>query len=101
MSEKDEAKANTKPPIMGGWRGHINGRIEGASGTSIRVDTVTVTLDHQTAWLLCNLLSDSAIQRSVATDGEKDFETLSNLGAAIGRMIDHNAANNGGRKIVK
>ena len=101
MREKDKESVNTKPPIIGGWCGHINGNIESTDGASVRVGTITVTLDYKTAWSLCNLLTDSAIQRSVATDGGKDFEAMSNLGAALGRMIDHNSANNGGRKIVK
>jgi hypothetical protein len=49
---------------------------------------------------LCNLLTDSAIERSPGL-GDTQAKAISNLGAAIGRLIDHEAANNGGRKVVK
>ncbi len=96
MSEEKEVKS----PISSGWRGHLNGHIEHTRASQINVSEVSVRLDSETAWALCNLLSDGSIERSNAVEG-KQVDALSNLGAAIGRMIDHPSANNGGRKCVK
>lgn len=90
----------TKSPIGGGWRGHLNGHIEKTKGAWIQTSEVTIKLDHETAWALANQLTDRAIKEADAVEGEQ-VEALSNLGAAIGRLIDHHAANNGGREIVK
>lgn len=92
--------AETKPPIKSGWRGNLNGHIEGTSGAQIQATAITITLDHTTAWALANVLTDSAIGRANAVEGEQ-VAALSNLGAALGRLIDHTAANNGGREHIK
>lgn len=89
-----------KPPIKSGWRGNLNGAVEHTDNSSIQVSQVTLNLDQTTAWALCNLLTDSAIERSCALEG-KQIEALSTLGAALGRLIDHPSANNGGRECVK
>jgi len=95
-----EAGAAPKPPIQSGWRGNINGALEGCSGSYIEASEITLKLDRTTAYALANQLSDGAIQRAQACEGGQ-AEALSNLGAALGRFLDHHAANNGGRKIVK
>jgi hypothetical protein len=88
-----------KPPIKSGWRGDINGHIEDTE-SHISVSEITLKLDAKTAYALCNQLSDGAIERAHAVEGDQ-VEALSTLGAALGRMIDHYSANNGGRKVTK
>lgn len=93
------AEKKERSPIMSGWRGHINGFIEDTS-SHIKVDQIALTLDHKTAWALCNLLADETSPRFSAL-GEEQKKAISNLGAALGRMIDHPSANNGGRKVIE
>lgn len=88
-----------KHPIKSGWRGHLNGVVE-HTHSSIQVSEVTLKLDHATANALANHLCDSAIERACSCEGNQ-VAALSNLGAALGRLIDHHAANNGGRNIIK
>lgn len=92
--------AAPKPPIKSGWRGHINGHIEHTDGAQIEASEITLKLDHKTAYALANLLADSSLERSAALEGDQ-LKAMSNLGAALGRMLDHHAANNGGRETVK
>lgn len=97
MSEQNE---NTKPPIKSVWRGNLNGYLEHTSGSQIKVSEITLQLDHDTAWALANHLTDRAIKdANSVNDGQ--MAKLSTLGAALGRLIDHHAANNGGRECVK
>ncbi len=97
MSEEERSP---RPPIKSGWRGNLNGGVEGTKNTEIQVSEITLRLDHHTAWALCNQLTDRAIKDANAVEHEQ-VAALSTLGAAIGRLIDHPAANNGGREIVK
>lgn len=89
-----------KSPIKSGWRGNINGHIEGTDGTQIGVSEITLKLDHATAWALANHLTDNAIKAAKAVEGAQ-ITALSNLGAALGRLIDHSVSNNGGRSTIK
>jgi len=89
-----------KSPIMSGWRGNLNGAIEKTKTSHIAVSEITLRLDPVTAHALCNLLDDRAVARSSACEGAQ-LAMLSELGAALGRLIDHPSANNGGREIVK
>ena len=89
-----------KPPIKSGWRGSLSGAVEGTEGSAISVSEVTLRLDKNTAWALANQLTDRAIADANAVEGQQ-AAALANLGAALGRLIDHHAANNGGRKCVK
>jgi hypothetical protein len=91
---------STKPPIKGGWRGNLNGHVENTDGAQIAVSEVTLRLDSATAWALANHLTDRAIKEANAVEGAH-IAALSTLGAALGRLIDHPAANNGGRECVK
>jgi hypothetical protein len=91
---------NIKPPIKSGWRGNLNGYVEGTKGTAIEVSEVTLRLDRFTAWALANQLTDRAIKAANAVENEQ-IMALSTLGAALGRLIDHPSANNGGRECVK
>ena len=95
-----ENDVSTKPPIRSGWRGEINGHLDHTSGSYIEVSEITLKLDRTTAYGLANLLTDGAIERSCALEADQ-AKAMSNLGAALGRMLDHHAANNGGRKVVK
>ncbi len=88
-----------KSPIKSGWKGDISGVVEGTN-SHIQVSEVTLKLDYETAWALANHLTDNAISRACSVEGEQ-VTALSNLGAALGRLIDHSCANNGGRKIIK
>lgn len=96
MSEKEAIQ----PPIKSGWRGNLNGAIENTEGSHIEVSEITLKLDRATAWALANQLCDGALDSAQACEGGQR-EALSTLGAALGRMIDHHSANNGGRAIVK
>jgi hypothetical protein len=89
-----------RPPIMSGWKGDINGAVECTKTTRIKVSEVTLQLDYDTAWALANQLTDRAIKAANAVENEQ-VAALSNLGAALGRLIDHSAANNGGRECIK
>ena len=91
---------NTPSPIKSGWRGDINGAIECTKGSKIQVSEITIRLDYDTAWALANQLTDDSIKRAYAV-GDGQVLALSNLGAALGRLIDHHAANNGARKLRK
>lgn len=95
MSKEQEIKS----PIKSGWRGNLTGHIEHTKNSQIKVSEVTLQLDHATAWALANQLTDRAIKAALAVDGIQ-ASALSDLGAALGRLIDHPAANNGGRKCV-
>ncbi len=92
--------SDVKSPIQSGWRGNLSGAIEKTGTAHIAVSEVTLRLDPATAWALCNLLDDRAVARSNACGGDQ-LAMLSELGAALGRLIDHQSANNGGREIVK
>ena len=85
-------------PIGAGWRGNINGSISQSADSSIKVSNIDVNLDFDLAWALCNILTDDVIDTTL---NKSQRIVLSNLGAGIGRMIDHPSANNGGRKIIK
>jgi hypothetical protein len=89
-----------KSPIKSGWRGHINGHIENTS-SEIEVSQVTVRLDRKTAWALANLLTDTQLEESNNIEGDQRV-ALASFGAALGRLIDHPAANNGtDREVVR
>ena len=95
-----EEKKPTRPPIKSGWRGNLSGAVEDTKGTEIHVSEITLRLDSFTAWALANQLTDRAINDANAVENEQ-IAALSTLGAAIGRLIDHPAANNGGRECIK
>lgn len=94
------AEKKPKSPVQSGWRGNLNGAVEKTSTAWVTTSEVTLRLDAKTAYALCNQLADDAIRRACACEGEQ-FAALSNLGAAVGRLIDHPSANNGGREILK
>jgi hypothetical protein len=96
VSEASEVQS----PIQSGWRGNLNGAIENTSTSWIQVSEITLKLDRETAWALANHLCDNTIERSHSCEGSQK-KALSTLGAALGRLIDHPAANNGGRKCIK
>lgn len=93
-------KEKQPPPIKSGWRGHLNGVVEGTESTRVKVQSVTIEVDYKTLWALCNHLYDASLGESKHLE-EDQVRALSNLGAAVGRLIDHPSANNGGREIVK
>lgn len=95
-----EEKRAPRTPIKSGWRGNLNGAVEDTKGTEIQVSEVTLRLDPYVAWALANQLTDRAIKEANAVENEQ-VAALSTLGAALGRLIDHPAANNGGREIIK
>lgn len=88
-----------KPPTKGGWRGNLNGAIEGTETSWIATSEVTLKLDAKTAYALANMLTDESLK--LACCHRLSFDALSNLGAALGRLIDHPSANNGGRELIK
>lgn len=90
---------NPKSPIKSGWRGNINGYIE-KTDSHVQVDKIQLTLDRETAWALCNILFDSSIEENTTLE-KNQKEMMSELGAALGRLIDHSSTNNGDRQIIK
>ena len=98
--DKKEEGLQVKSPVQGGWRGHVNGTVEATRASTVKVEKIVVELDSWTAWALCNLLDDRALERANAVENEQ-IPAMSNLGAAIGRLIDHPSANNGGRQVIK
>ena len=89
-----------RSPIKSGWRGNLSGAVENTEGSHIEASEITLKLDRATAWALANQLCDGALDRAQACEGSQR-EALSTLGAALGRLIDHHAANNGGRALIK
>lgn len=86
--------SHPKHPVGGSWRGYINGHVN-KTETNIRCEKITIELDRNLAWALCNLLTDAHLS-GPDIHLEADQRTgLTNLGAAIGRFIDHPATNNG------
>lgn len=90
---------NINSPIRSGWRGDINGFVNGTNA-QVMVSGITLVLDTKTAHFLCSALTDYELNKNCAID-EEGAQALSELGAALGRMIDHPSANNGGRSVVK
>lgn len=95
------SEEKARPPIKSGWRGNLNGAVEHTEGSGIAVSEVTVRLDKTTAWALCNVLTDRALDSLKGYTEDSQRTSLATLGAALGRLIDHHAANNGGRECVK
>lgn len=89
-----------KSPIKSGWRGHLNGHVDGMDDTKIQVATIQVVLGYADAWALCNLLTEKALEENSYIE-EHQRKALASLGAALGRLIDHMSANNGGRDLLK
>ena len=92
-------ESNEESPIESGWRGNLNGVVRGTN-TTIQVRLINLEIDNKTAWALCNLLFDKDIEKSTLLEEDQKTRLIS-LGAAIGRLIDHPATNNGGREIIK
>lgn len=101
LVREERLSKRVKPPIKSGWRGNINGGVEKTQNTSVNVEVICLSLDRETAHSLCNVLHDSALSDSRLHLEGPQLERLSNLGAALGALIDHPAANNGGRAVRK
>lgn len=99
MAETETTK-EIRPPIKGGWRGHLNGFVEKSGNTHVQASEITLKVDNNLAWALCNVLLDQYLENHPNLENGQR-ESLSEFGAALGRFIDHNSANNGGRKIIK
>jgi len=82
-----------KSAIESGWKGSINGFIKNTD-SHVEVSRIKLELDDSTAWVLCNLLHKTNLQKSVL--GKDQIEPMLSLGAAIGRLIDHPSAKNPG-----
>jgi hypothetical protein len=95
-----QSETKQKSPIQSGWRGNLNGALENTKTSWVEVSEITLKLDRETVWALCNHLTDGAIQAANSVEN-KQVDALSTLGAALGRSIDHHSANNGGRELVK
>jgi hypothetical protein len=80
--------------ISSGWKGDINGHIAGTEDCRIKVKIITLELDHETAWALCNVLRDSDLQKMRNILDKDQIEKLSWVGAAIGQFIDHKSSEN-------
>jgi len=85
-------------PIKSGWRGNLNGCIKNTNST-ITVSKINIEFDYETAWAICTLLHGDINKYNYLTQSQA--EGVSNIGAALGRLIDHPSANNGGRDIIK
>lgn len=95
-----EQKKPPPEPLLGGCRGHLNGQVAGNLRAAVKVQEVQITLSAEAAYALCNILTDAALANN-GDVGDRARNTLSNLGAAVGRLIDHHSANNGGRDFIK
>ncbi len=84
-------------PMSSGWQGDIQGHIKNTE-TWIRVKTIQIDLDADTAYALCNLLSGSALEKGEIHLEKEQVVRLKNLGAAIGKFIDHPSKDNLKRK---
>lgn len=75
--------------------GQINGHIKNTE-SYISIGTIELKLDKETAWALCNRLSESALKDLGGGYVDADqIEKLRSLGGVIGRFISHPSANNG------
>lgn len=89
-----EKKATPPCPVSSG---SLSGHVHGTKGTQIKVSEVTLTLDKETAWALCNVLHDSQLLANVYIEDPQRV-ILSTLGAALGRIMDHSSSRNGTRE---
>ena len=97
MSEEQKKQEAPPSPIGGGWRGNISGHINGTK-SEIHVHRIELVLDRDLAWALCNRLYEAGLMSDLGVSKDQR-EQLCNLGAALGALIDHPAANNGGRLV--
>ncbi len=79
---------------------HLNGHISDTN-SQIKVSEITLKLDVQLAWALCNLLTDRALESSMDRLESTQVPGLANLGISLGRMIDHPSTNNGGEQRIR
>lgn len=93
---------DTPSPIRAGWRGNLSGSVEHTEATSVSVTRVEIALSREDAWALCNVLLDKSLDAVAPACLEGgQIIALSTLGAALGRLVDHPSANNGGREVLK
>jgi hypothetical protein len=76
--------------------GNLSGHIRNTESW-IKVNTITVDFDFNTAYALCNLLMDSDLKKSHCLERDQ-VDKLSSLGAALGRIVEHPSRENEGVK---
>jgi hypothetical protein len=78
-----------EPRNIGTKCGNMIGAIKNTD-SCIKSCDITIRLDTQTAWALCNVLSENYIKSSCGQVIEtSQHRGLISLGAAIGTFIDH------------
>ncbi|MEQ8504628.1 MAG: hypothetical protein RIB80_04830 [Rhodospirillales bacterium] len=70
----------------------INGHIN-RTGSWVKVETVSLTLSHDDAWALVNVISRRALDKRRPALGleEDQYEALARIGHALAKFIDHPA----------
>lgn len=66
----------------------LQGAIVGTD-SRVAVGSINLTLDSDTAWALCNVLSESNVNKMGGSLEREQMPPLVNLGKAIGAIIDH------------
>ena len=72
--------------------GELSGHIR-ETQSRIKVSEVSLELDSETAYALCNILQKSALENSHSLEKCQKVK-LVNLGAALGRIFGHRSQNN-------
>lgn len=68
--------------------GDLQGHIKGTK-SEVRLSSVEVKLDGETAWALCNILSKNNIEKSKGVLEKCQMQKLINLGEALAAFVDH------------
>ena len=71
--------------------GNLSGAIVGAGDNRIRLGSVALTLDYDTAYALCNVLTEDKIGKHAYLESDQR-PPLINLGKALAAFCDHSNA---------
>jgi hypothetical protein len=86
---KDRDKFENPISASGCLTGHIK-----KTESWIRIKTVQVDLDFDTAFALCNVLHHNELDRLKGVCTPSQFERLLHLGAAIGQLVENSSKYN-------
>lgn len=83
-------RENFKSPISSGeLTGHIM-----TTDSRIRIKTIQLDLDFETAYALCNVLHWEQLDRMKGVCVADQIKLLLSLGAAIGQLVEHSSKYN-------
>lgn len=77
------------PTSSGDLSGHIK-----KTESWIRIKTIQVDLDYETAYALCNVLHHSELDKLQGVCLPEQLQRLLHLGAAIGQLVEHSSKYN-------